>query len=84
MIENMVEEAWPTFDILKRGELDKYQTKMFIQTRIYSGADYPEATFNKVFEDMDADGNGFVDKDEMKEFIKKLLSECDEDPQPDQ
>ena len=35
-------------------------------------SDGPEADFDRIFEELDKDGSGTIDKDEMLGFIKKI------------
>ena len=57
--------------------LDKNEARRFMTTAIYqtkSTVKMTKASFNAMFADMDKNGNGTVEKDEMAIEIKKLLA----------
>lgn len=71
----MVDEIWFDFDQDLSGSLGKEETMLFVN-QLYSqlglkAIDRQE--FDQRFKDLDIDGNGTVDKQEMVHFVLGLL-----------
>ena len=69
----MVDEIWNNFDANKDGVLDRDETKKFMyQTMVFSAVDedYSDDAFDRVFDEMDSNGSGFIDKRKMLKFIR--------------
>ena len=76
MIQKVIDDIWVKYDKDKNGVLDKNEARRFMTTAIYqtkSCVKVTPATFNVMFAEMDKNGNGTVEKDEMAVTIKKLL-----------
>ena len=71
-----VEKLWDEFDTDKNGNLDMKETKLLIQKALNAeaGEEISDAAFKDVFEMIDIDQSGTVEKDEMKAFIVKMVS----------
>lgn len=71
-----VEQLWKDFDTNGDGKLDVGETKELIQKALNaeSGEEISDAAFKDVFEMIDTDQSGTVEKDEMKAFIVKMVS----------
>jgi polyhydroxyalkanoate synthesis regulator phasin len=64
------------YDFDKSGELDKEETKKFVQDtlgNLGSGDEFSSEAFDEVFSTFDKDNSGTVEKSEMVVFIKQLL-----------
>lgn len=71
-----VDKIWVQFDADNSGELDKDETRRFLQVvleNIPPPHNYDESRFEQTFVEIDEDGNGLIEKHEMVAFIKKLL-----------
>ena len=67
---------WDTYDIDDSGDLDKQETKKFVQDilgNIGSADELTQEDFDEVFATFDEDDSGTIEKEEMINFIKKLL-----------
>lgn len=90
VIKKMVDDIWEQYDDDNSGELDKEETRQFVQDNLEEmadGAKFNDRDFEQCFLDFDKDGSGTIDKDEMVQFIKRVagLDEIaaaidDEDP----
>ena len=72
-----IEDTWFKYDKDGNGELDKEETRKFMNEAIKSiNPSYKDSDeeFEKVFNLCDADNSGYIDKEEMNLFIKTLLS----------
>ena len=77
MIEKVINSIWAKFDKDKNGELDRNEARKFITATIAEMGTRETVTtdaFNTMFEEMDVNGNGRVDKEEMAIQIKKFLN----------
>ena len=75
-IQAVIDQIWDTYDDDKSGQLDKKETKKFVQDtlgNLGSGDEFSDDAFDEVFGTFDKDGSGTVDKQEMVQFIKQLL-----------
>ena len=76
-IQGVIDQIWSTYDVDNSGELDKEETKKFVQDtlgNLGSGDEFSTEAFDEVFATFDKDGSGNIDKAEMVTFIKQLLS----------
>lgn len=66
-IAAIVDKIWLTYDKDKNGELDREESKVFLQTVLSSAPGYEtqEGDFDTVFDSIDANGDGLLDKAEM-------------------
>jgi len=70
-----VDKVWFTFDSDNSGQLDKNETRTFLKVVLGNCPppnNYDDTRFDETFLEMDANGNGMIEKDEMVAFIKKL------------
>jgi len=75
-IQGVIDQIWETYDVDKSGELDKEETKKFVQDtlgNLGSGDEFSNEAFDEVFSTFDKDNSGTVEKSEMVVFIKQLL-----------
>jgi Ca2+-binding EF-hand superfamily protein len=75
-IQGVIDQIWSTYDVDNSGELDKEETKKFVQDtlgNLGSGDEFSDEAFSEVFATFDKDGSGNIDKAEMVTFIKQLL-----------
>ena len=75
-IQGVIDQIWETYDVDKSGELDKEETKKFVQDtlgNLGSGDEFSSEAFDEVFSTFDKDNSGTVEKSEMVVFIKQLL-----------
>ena len=75
-IEAYVEQIWNQFDVNGDGELDRLETKRFIQQTFgYFGYTnrFSLVNFNNIFVKIDKNRSGTIEKYEMAIFIKQLL-----------
>ena len=72
-IMSVINQYWHKYDEDGSGELDKDETKKFVQEAIggMGGADeFTSEAFDAIFETFDKDGSGTIEKDEMIEFLR--------------
>ena len=67
----MIDTIWNTYDEDMSGELDKEETRNFIQ-QLLGSEKMTDANFNNVFAAIDEDGSGLIDKAELAMFVRKL------------
>merc|ERR1719401_2880709 len=80
-IQGVIDQIWDTYDVDKSGELDKEETKKFVQDtlgNLGSGDEFSQEAFDEVFQTFDKDNSGTVEKAEMVVFIKQLLEETEQ------
>lgn len=64
---------WDTYDADNSGELDKKETKLFLEEALGnfgSNNKLSQENFDKVFAEFDQDGSGTIERDEMADVIK--------------
>merc|ERR1712021_73326 len=67
-IQGVIDQIWETYDVDKSGELDKEETKKFVQDtlgNLGSGDEFSSEAFDEVFSTFDKDNSGTVEKSEM-------------------
>jgi len=72
----VVEEIWNTYDVDHDGKMTREETADFIKVympEFKQGFKYSSDQFENIFNEIDDDGNGMVDKKELTEFILRLL-----------
>ena len=78
-IKNMAEVMWSNYDIDQDNALNKKEAKCFVNDIMSSvSTQFDQSEFNRVFKEMDADGNGMIEKDEMVQFLTKILMKVGE------
>ena len=66
-IDAIVEEIWAKYDVDKSNELDKQEARVFLKEFFGQiGGNFSEAEFTKLFDEVDVNGNGRIDKNEMR------------------
>merc|ERR1712086_1080060 len=64
-IQGVIDQIWDTYDVDKSGELDKEETKKFVQDtlgNLGSGDEFSQEAFDEVFGTFDKDNSGTVEK----------------------
>ena len=72
----MVDEIWNTYDVDNDDEMTVEEVRHFVKEYMpgfRAGFIYSEDDFEKIFNEIDVDGNKVVDRNELTEFIYKLL-----------
>jgi Ca2+-binding EF-hand superfamily protein len=72
----MVNLIWIEFDADKNGKLNRAETLKFIN-KLYKEQGIPEvmtAAFDKIFKTIDWNKDGFIQKKEMINFLKKMMA----------
>ena len=76
MIPKLIEKIWAIFGKEEGDELNKNEARQFMQATMAEMGDTEKIrskTWNKMFDEMDLDKNGRVDKSEMEVQIRKIL-----------
>ena len=67
---------WEKYDYDNNSELDKEECrKMTKDILLTVGKQYNREEFNRNYIEMDTDGNGLVDKEEMTQFLLAIWNE---------
>jgi Ca2+-binding EF-hand superfamily protein len=69
----VINQIWDAYDADKNGELDKEETRKFVQDTLgnLGGKDeFSEDAFDEVFQTFDEDNSGTIEKSEMLMFIR--------------
>ena len=75
VIAKCVDDIWTEYDKDGNGNLDKNETKAFVQKTLAEMAgneEFSDEDFDACFKEFDKDGSGTIEKDEMALFIKKV------------
>ena len=75
VINKCVDDIWAEYDKDGNGNLDKNETKAFVQKTLAEMAgneEFSDEDFDACFKEFDKDGSGTIEKDEMALFIKKV------------
>ena len=69
-----VEKIWILYDIDESSKLEYEEIKEYIQKMAYPKVELSDAQVKKTFRMIDTDGDGQIDKEEMKidDWIKKV------------
>lgn len=75
-IQQTVEKIWEKFDIDRSGKLNRKETLRFLNQFLPEcGNPKPTYdTFTQIFDNADKNGDGFISKGEMADFIQKFLA----------
>jgi Ca2+-binding EF-hand superfamily protein len=73
LVSLLVEKFWDKYDVDGSGALDRRETRCLSEDIFGTvGGHCSRAEFNKLFVEMDFNGDGFIDKHEMNEFLQNL------------
>lgn len=75
-IKVVVDEIWHTFDMNNDGRLNRHETEQFVREympEFHRTFVFSEEEFARIFDEIDKDGNGTVEKDEMAIFITRMM-----------
>ena len=75
VISKCVDDIWKEYDKDNSGELDRAETKKFVENTLKEMHDhgvFSEEDFDACFREFDTDNSGTIEKDEMSKFIKKV------------
>ena len=77
MINTIVDKIWAEWDKDNSGELDKDETREFLQHvfKDMPGHAYDDSKFDETFSAIDANGDGLMQKSELAYFIRVLLKQ---------
>ena len=77
-IQVVVDEIWNTYDVDNDGIMTEAEVSHFIHEYMplfQPGFVYSQKVFEKIFREIDEDGNNVVTRDELTQFILKLLNQ---------
>ena len=72
-INQVTDAIWAKYDADNSGQLDKDETKVFVDG-LANGVEVSAEAFDQIFKMFDEDGSGEVDKEEMVAFVKSLIA----------
>ena len=72
-----VERIWVMYDVNNDGDLQFDEIKEYLDLIMRNTA-HSEDDLRKIFDEIDEDGNGEVDKEEMFRFLSKVIKDPDE------
>jgi Ca2+-binding EF-hand superfamily protein len=74
-IEDIVDEIWDQFDTDNSGRLNRKETMIFLNIFLAKKGRVSTSKihFNKIFDDIDLNGDGFISKYEMAPFIRNFI-----------
>ena len=67
-----VEKIWILHDVDKSGSLDFHEMTEYIQEMSNSPHKFTEEELRAIYNEIDTNGNNFVEKKEMIDFLRKL------------
>ena len=73
----MINEIWNTYDVDNDGVMTEEEVEHFVKEympEFKPGFIYSQDLFESIFKEIDEDENKVVDRDELTEFISKLLN----------
>ena len=68
-----VEKIWILYDLDENGELDYEEISHYLKEVAYPHLKMTQDHIRSIFDSIDSDGNGTIDKDEMVKFVDTLL-----------
>lgn len=68
-----VEKIWILYDLDKNGKLDIKEIKDYINTMAVPSLVLSDSELTSVFNKIDTDGDGYIDKKEMESFLKVMM-----------
>ena len=75
MIKLLVDKLWDQYDVDLNGELDKDEVKELTKDVMTTvGGQFNKEDFDRTFLEMDNDGNGVIEKEEMVQFLQNLYT----------
>ncbi len=75
VLQSTVDEIWSKYDTDNNGRLDKSEMRAFVEaTMTQAGVNktITDEDFKKIFEQVDKDESGTIEKDEMAILVKRL------------
>ena len=75
VIKKCVNDIWGEYDHDGSGELDKPETRQFVEDilkEMGDGGKITDEDFDECFAEFDTSGDGKISREEMAEFIKKI------------
>ena len=75
-INDIIEMIWPQFDTNGDGVLDKAETRVLVSQLleyINMPTDFTDNEFEECFGEIDLDGNGVIEKEEMNGFLRNFV-----------
>jgi len=73
-----VDDLWAKYDLDGNGYLDKNEAKKFISDTLGSlgaSTDIEDSAYDEAFAEFDTDNSGTITKNNMIEYMKKLLAQ---------
>ena len=67
-VGKVVDEIWAKYDVDGSGDLDKDETKQFVEDTLCvlgSSDQFSDEVFEAIYKDFDVDGSGTIDRDEL-------------------
>lgn len=82
-IDLLIADLWHRFDTNGDNTLSKFECKYMVKELLREGEDLDDDRYAELFAQFDSDGNGYIDRSEMRAFIAHLYadegSEMDEE-----
>ena len=72
LIQQSVKKIWNDYDKDKNGQLNFEESKSFVSDSFGGGVVMKESDLKKMFDKIDTDGDGLINKGEMASFLLKL------------
>ena len=74
IIQQSVNKIWEDYDTSKDGRLSFEESRDFIESCFGGNLKLKNEDLKKVFDKIDTNKNGYLDRNEMSVFLVKLLS----------
>ena len=68
-----VEKVWILYDLDNSGELEFDEIEKYLKEMAFPHLTHSDDDLHKIFDEIDTDGSGAIDKQELYHFIKKLM-----------
>ena len=70
-----VEKIWIVYDLDENGVLDYEEISLYLKKTAYPNLNLTDDHLKAMFDHIDLDGNGTIDKHEMERFLTMLIQE---------